>query len=140
MSDTVSRKIRRRIMQSVRSKDTGPELTVRKFLHKKGFRYSLHRKDLPGKPDIVLRKYKTIIFVNGCFWHRHEGCQRSTMPKTNTNFWEKKFHNTVNRDKMIKEELLRRGWNVLVIWECELKTDPDKILEDLARMIKPSGK
>ena len=106
-------------MSRICSKNTKPELLVRSFLHRLGFRFRLHRKDLPGKPDIVLPKHKTVIEVRGCFWHRHQGCKDASTPKTNTEFWETKFLNTVNRDKNNIEQLKKLGWNTIVVWECE---------------------
>ena len=108
-------------MAQVKSEDTTPEKIVRSALHRMGFRFRLHKKDLPGKPDIVLPKFKTVIFVNGCFWHRHPGCKRATMPASNTEYWEKKFSKTIERDAKTKQLLENLGWQVFVVWECELK-------------------
>ena len=108
-------------MSRIKSKDTTPERIVRSFLHRNGFRFRLHVKDLPGKPDIVLPKYKTVIEVRGCFWHRHEGCKDATTPSTNAVFWQKKFAENVARDKRTKQDLKSLGWNVIVVWECEVK-------------------
>lgn len=108
-------------MQLVRSTDTNPEKIVRSLLHRLGFRFRLHRKDLPGKPDIVLPKYSTVIFVHGCFWHRHAGCSRASTPATNQEYWLNKFDRTVKRDKKNVKELQRQGWRVVTIWECELR-------------------
>ena len=107
-------------MSRIKSKDTTPERIVRSFLHRNGFRFRLHVKDLPGKPDIVLPKYKTVIEVRGCYWHRHEGCKDATTPSTNTEFWQKKFAENVARDKRTEHELKKLGWNVIVVWECEI--------------------
>ena len=107
-------------MSRIKSKDTTPERIVRSFLHRNGFRFRLHAKDLPGKPDIVLPKYKTVIEVRGCYWHRHEGCKDATTPSTNTDFWQKKFADNVARDKRTEQELKALGWNVIVVWECEV--------------------
>lgn len=117
--DKISPAIRSRIMSSIRSRDTAPEIKVRKALHALGFRFRLHRKDLPGNPDIVLFKYHTCIFVHGCFWHRHPGCHRSSMPQTNAEFWQMKFDKNVARDKSVATQLEQLGWKVMVIWECE---------------------
>ena len=108
-------------MSRIRSKDTKPELIVRSFLHKKGFRFRLHDKKLPGKPDIVLPKYRTVIFVHGCFWHGHKNCRGFTMPKSRWQYWEPKIFNNTSKDVIHRRELLRLSWNVIIAWECELK-------------------
>ncbi len=108
-------------MSQIKGKNTKPEILVRKFLFANGFRYRLHVKNLPGKPDIVLPKYKTVIFVNGCFWHGHQGCRYFVLPKTRTEWWLQKISDTQNRDQFAKQELENLGWKVIVIWECELK-------------------
>jgi len=108
-------------MSRIKGKNTKPEILVRKFLFANGFRYRLHVKNLPGKPDIVLPKYKTVIFVNGCFWHGHKGCRYFLLPKTRTEWWLQKISDTQSRDKLAKQELENLGWKVIVIWECELK-------------------
>lgn len=108
-------------MSRIRSKDTAPEKIVRSFLHERGFRFRVCVKDLPGKPDIVLSKYKTVIQVRGCFWHRHKGCPKATVPKTNLEYWNQKFENNIKRDKKEDEELQRLGWALIVIWECQIK-------------------
>lgn len=108
-------------MGRIKSGDTKPELTVRSILHRMGYRFRLHRKDLPGKPDIVLPKYKTVIFVHGCFWHRHESCKYAYTPKSRTDFWQKKFQSNVTRDHKVVSTLAEMGWRVLIIWECEVK-------------------
>ncbi|MGF6128577.1 DNA mismatch endonuclease (patch repair protein) [Pseudomonas frederiksbergensis] len=119
--DIVDQATRSKMMSGIRGKNTRPEMMVRKFLHAKGYRFRLHRKDLPGKPDIVLPKLMTCIFVHGCFWHRHPGCQYSTSPSTRIEFWSEKFHKNVERDARHQDELESKGWIVLVIWECQLK-------------------
>ncbi len=108
-------------MSRIKNRDTKPELIVRSFLHRKGYRFRLHRKDLPGKPDIVLPRFKKIIFVHGCFWHRHAGCRYAYNPKSRVEFWEKKFKQNIIRDKNVQEALVQQGWQVYVIWECETK-------------------
>jgi len=108
-------------MSRIKSGNTKPEMIVRSVLHRMGYRFILHRKDLPGKPDIVLPKYKTVIFVHGCYWHRHEGCKYAYNPKSRIDFWQKKFKSNVERDKKNRMELEKLGWNVKVIWECETK-------------------
>ena len=119
-------------MSRIRSKNTKPEMHVRSALHRAGYRFRLHVKDLPGKPDIVLPKYKTVIFVHGCFWHRHKGCSRATMPSSNQEYWKQKFKQNVERDKREQAELKKLGWNVIVVWECEV----EKTVK-IRSMIKP---
>nr|WP_279593688.1 DNA mismatch endonuclease Vsr [Pseudodesulfovibrio sp. S3-i] len=121
MVDTFVKTKRSSIMSSIVSKDTKPEIQVRKLLHALGYRFRLHRKDLPGTPDIVLPRRKSVIFVHGCFWHLHPGCKRATMPKTNVEFWEKKLKGNVSRDAKAIEQLQDLGYRCLVIWECETK-------------------
>jgi DNA mismatch endonuclease (patch repair protein) len=108
-------------MAQVKSENTSPELAIRKLLHRLGYRFRLHRKDLPGKPDIVLPKYRTVIFVHGCFWHGHPGCKRAARPASNTDFWNKKLDRNIERDRKAREELEKTGWRVMTIWECEIK-------------------
>ena len=114
---------RSRNMAAIKSKNTKPEIAVRKMLHALGYRFRLHRKDLPGSPDIVLPKYKTVIFVHGCFWHRHENCKYASTPKTRKEFWETKFKVNVKRDKEIQEKIKNIGWHSVVIWECQIKDE-----------------
>lgn len=108
-------------MAAVKGRDTKPEILIRKLLFSLGYRFRLQRKDLPGRPDIVLPRYKTAIFVNGCFWHQHEGCKASRIPASNTEYWSAKLSRNVERDKKNQALLREMGWNVLVIWECEIK-------------------
>ncbi len=122
--DRLSKEKRSWNMSKIRSKNTRPELLVRSFLHSKGYRYRLHVKKLPGIPDIVLSKYKTAIFVHGCFWHRHPGCKFSYKPKSNIDFWNLKFDKNIKRHEIVFENLKNLGWKVLVIWECETKNEP----------------
>jgi DNA mismatch endonuclease (patch repair protein) len=122
MTDVFTKEKRREIMASVKGRDTKPEKTVRSLVHQMGFRFSLCRKDLPGKPDIVLRKYKTIIFIHGCFWHGHENCEAAKLPASNIDYWSKKISSNVTRDIHNKKVLRELGWNVVDLWECELKT------------------
>ena len=119
-------------MAAIKSKNTKPEIKVRKVLHSMGYRFRLHSKDLPGSPDIVLPKYKTVIFVHGCFWHRHENCKYASTPKTRQEFWNKKFNENINRDKINQENLSSKGWKIIIVWECEIK---DKDF-DLSRLFK----
>ncbi|MHA6193867.1 very short patch repair endonuclease [Pseudomonas wadenswilerensis] len=113
--------LRSKIMRSVSRKNTKPEIIVRSLLHSLGFRFRLHQKSLPGSPDIVLAKYKTAIFVHGCFWHRHPGCRYASTPKTRQEFWLPKFEANVTRDAKKEAQLIELGWRVLVIWECETR-------------------
>lgn len=121
MADVLSTEQRKRCMSHVRCKDTKPEVLVRQFLFSQGFRYRLYRKDLPGKPDIVLPKYKTVIFINGCFWHGHSGCKFATIPVANHDFWLAKITGNIERDKSNYAKLQNLGWKVIEIWQCELK-------------------
>lgn len=121
--DIYSKEKRSEIMSKVRSSGTKPEVLVRKKLHSLGFRFRLKGKSLPGKPDVVLPKYKTVVFVHGCFWHHHKGCGKSKLPTSNVEFWETKIFENVRRDTKIKSQLKKLGWRVLVIWECETKND-----------------
>ena len=123
-------------MSRIRSKDTKPEEIVRKYLFSQGFRYRKNDVRLPGKPDIVLPKYKTVIFVNGCFWHKHEGCKYFVWPKSNAEFWKAKILGNVARDTEKHKSLEALGWRVIVVWECELKADVhDETLRKLAELI-----
>lgn len=119
--DIFSKDKRSRIMSHVGGKDTKPEQIVRSLLHRMGYRFRLHRKDLPGKPDIVLPKYKKVIFVHGCFWHGHSGCKRAKRPATNQKFWHEKLDKNIARDRAVIEQLEKMGWKVLVVWTCEMK-------------------
>ncbi|MGM9794770.1 MAG: very short patch repair endonuclease [Candidatus Aphodosoma sp.] len=121
MTDVLSKEQRKRCMSHVRGKDTKPEVMVRQFLFAHGFRYRLYRKDLPGKPDIVLPKYKTVIFINGCFWHGHSSCKYATIPEANHDFWLAKISGNIERDKSNHAKLFELGWKVIEIWQCELK-------------------
>ena len=112
---------RARNMSAIKSKNTKPEIAVRKLLHSMGYRFRLHRKDLPGSPDIVLPKYKKVIFVHGCFWHRHENCKYASTPKTRQEFWEAKFLENIKRDKLNQANLSSKGWKIIIVWECEIK-------------------
>ena len=119
--DTKSPQQRHKNMAAIRSADTKPEMTVRRWLHSRGFRYRLNHPRLPGHPDIVLRKYRTCIFVNGCFWHGHEGCRYFRLPKTNVDFWRTKIERNRERDHRDYQALARLGWHTIVIWECSLR-------------------
>lgn len=126
MSDTLSPQQRHANMAAIRAKDTKPEIVVRKYLWKEGFRYRLNYPRLPGKPDMVLSKYRTCIFVNGCFWHGHEGCKFYTIPKSNVEFWQNKVRRNRERDLDVQHRLASMGWHCITIWECELKADKQK--------------
>ena len=120
MTDLITSEQRSQNMTAIKAYDTSPEIYIRKIIFSEGFRYRLHQKNLPGKPDIVLAKYKTVIFINGCFWHRHH-CHLGSMPKTNTDFWSKKFNSNVDRDQRNIQTLLDLGWNIVIMWECAIK-------------------
>lgn len=131
--DQLSPQQRHNCMASIRSKNTKPEMIVRKGLWRKGFRYRLNDKRLPGHPDLVLRKYRTCIFINGCFWHGHEGCKFYTIPKTNREFWVAKVKRNKERDKEEQRKLAEMGWHSIVVWECELKAkNRDGTLDSIA--------
>ncbi|MHA3690359.1 very short patch repair endonuclease [Akkermansia sp. AKK6] len=119
--DVFSPEKRSQVMSRIRSKDTKPEKIIRSILHKMGFRFRINLKDLPGKPDIVLPKYKTIIFIHGCFWHQHEGCKIASKPKSNSEYWKSKFTRNIERDKRNQDDLRTMGYRIIVIWECEVK-------------------
>ncbi|MFZ2630528.1 MAG: DNA mismatch endonuclease Vsr [Desulfosalsimonadaceae bacterium] len=122
MVDTISEERRSWNMSRIKGKNTKPEIIVRSLLHKAGYRFRIHRKDLPGKPDIVLPKHNMVIFVHGCYWHRHQGCRFTYTPKSRTDFWNKKFSDTVERDIKHRRQLIDMGWKVEVIWECETES------------------
>lgn len=129
--DVHSSKQRSFNMSRIRSPDTKPELLVRSLLHRLGYRFRLHDKKLPGTPDIILPKYKTLIFVHGCFWHRHEGCRFATTPATNTEMWLKKFEENCKRDERNLSRARQQGWDVIIVWECELNN-----IDELAERLK----
>jgi DNA mismatch endonuclease (patch repair protein) len=136
MADTVSKEKRSEIMSKIRGVNTKPELMVRHYLFSKGFRYTLHNKSLAGRPDVALKKYNCLIFVNGCFWHGHSNCKIFSMPKTNKKFWHNKIETNINRDKRNIKELKSLGWKVIVVWECQLKNKArEKTLQRLVNNI-----
>ena len=139
MADTITRERRSWNMSRIKGRDTGPELRLRSLLHRAGFRFRLHAKELPGKPDIVLPKYHAAIFVHGCFWHRHDGCRNATMPSTRTEFWKSKFDSNVDRDERNRAALKAAGWTVFTVWECELKSDAPSMVEKLSYDIREAG-
>ncbi len=133
--DIKDKQWRSEMMSKIRSKDTKPEITLRKAFFAKGFRYRINDKKLPGKPDIVFPKCKTIIFVHGCFWHDHKGCKRAHLPKSNTVYWENKIRKNTERDIKNQELLSNVGWKVCIVWECEINTK-DKLKNTVNKMIK----
>jgi DNA mismatch endonuclease (patch repair protein) len=122
MGDIVSPEVRRRMMASIRGRDTKPELAVRRLLHAHGLRFRLHVGDLPGRPDIVLPRHRAIVLVHGCFWHRHEGCRYASVPESNNEFWAAKFSANVARDRRVADALVASGWRLFTIWECEVRS------------------
>lgn len=134
MADVFSKEKRSWIMSRVKGRDTKPEIIVRSLVHRMGFRFRIHRKDLPGNPDIVLPRHSKVIFVHGCFWHGHKGCSRSKRPTTNTTFWNEKLDKNITRDKRFRKQLRSKGWKVLVVWECETRK-PEKLLKKLERFL-----
>ncbi len=135
MPDRFTSEERSRIMSRIKGRDTKPERIVRSLLHAMGYRFRLHRKDLPGKPDIVLSKHRKVIFVHGCFWHSHGGCRRAARPQANAEFWNKKLDSNIKRDKNTQAELKKLGWDFLVIWQCEMK-DVGKLQENLQHFLR----
>ena len=123
MTDIVDTLTRSRMMAGIRGKDTKPELALRRALHARGFRYRLHSKDVVGRPDLLLPKYRAAIFVHGCFWHRHKECRFATTPATRPEFWNSKFDANVQRDELTKKSLAEQGWRVAIVWECALKRE-----------------
>lgn len=132
MSDRMTPKQRHRCMSHIHSSGTKPEKAVRSWLWKHGYRYRLNVKSVPGKPDIVMRKYRTAIFVNGCFWHGHEGCKGFVMPKSNVDFWQTKIDRNRERDLRNYQILADNGWQVVVIWECQIKSDFEQTMTELS--------
>jgi len=120
MADIVDRATRSRMMSGIRGRDTKPEVIVRKYLHARGLRYRIAPKNLPGKPDIVLPKYRTVVFVHGCFWHRHPGCKYAAVPTSNAEFWKDKFEANIKRDTLVQKTLRAASWRVCIIWECQI--------------------
>lgn len=135
MTDSISPEKRSWNMSRIKGKDTSIEVRVRKYLFSQGFRYRKNVNSLPGKPDIVLPKYHSVIFINGCFWHRHPKCKYATIPKTRTDYWEEKFNRNVSNDKHHYEELERLGWNVIIIWECDIIKRFDETMNNIVRQL-----
>ena len=136
MTDTVDSAKRSEIMSRIRSRDTKPEMVVRRTAHRLGFRFRLHRRDLPGSPDLVFPRHRAVIMVHGCFWHRHPGCRLASTPKSRTSYWEAKFRGNVVRDRRSESALVELGWRVLVIWECETK-DEAEVAERIREFLAP---
>ena len=136
--DLLTREKRSWNMSRIRGKNTAPELIVRSFLHRNGMRFRIHAANLIGKPDIILPKYRTVIFVHGCFWHRHKGCKYAYKPKSRKAFWKRKFIDNVNRFRQVKTQLVKTGWKTLIIWECE--TDNIKKLSKILNALKQNRK
>jgi len=134
--DIWSQKKRSEVMSKISSKNTKPEIILRSQLFKAGFRYRIHQKGLPGKPDIVLPKYKTVIFVHGCFWHFHQHCREGRIPTTNSSFWKTKLEKNVERDKGHNFNLKKNGWNVITIWECEIESSLEVVVNDIIIKLK----
>lgn len=132
MVDTLTKEKRSWNMSRITGRNTKPEILLRSLLHREGFRFRLHDKRLPGKPDIVLPRHRTVIFVNGCFWHRHNNCEYAYTPKSRQEFWLNKFQGTVQRDQEKQKMLADLGWQVLVVWECELKRNSSLLVSDIS--------
>ncbi|WP_459040893.1 very short patch repair endonuclease [Stenotrophomonas sp. PSU-St19] len=135
MADKVSREVRSNMMRGIRGKDTRPEIVVRKYLFSQGFRYVLHGRNLPSKPDLVMPKYRLAVFVHGCFWHRHPLCSYAATPKTRRDFWVNKLEGNFARDKRSQAQLIDLGWRVCVVWECALRHSQKTTLNELAQFI-----
>lgn len=138
MVDHVTPEVRSRIMASVRSKGTGPEMAIRQSLHRRGYRYRLHRKDLPGRPDLTFVAKRKVLFINGCFWHLHPGCPRAKLPKSNRDFWVSKLERNRRRDADSIESLRKLGWDTMTVWQCEL-LDMDSALYRIVTFLGPPG-
>ena len=134
--DTLSTEQRSALMSRIRGVDTKPELVVRRALHAQGYRYRLHGRTLPGRPDLVFRKRRVVVFVHGCFWHQHEGCPKSRLPKSRAEYWRTKFASNVVRDQRNERDLADHGWRVFVAWECEIEKD-DTLVERLMEFLGP---
>ena len=135
MADVHTKEIRSFNMSKIKGKNTKPEMLVRKYLFANGLRYRLHQKNLPGKPDLVFSRYKTVVFVHGCFWHGHEGCKYFVVPKTKTEWWLNKIGKNKERDEKARKDLENMGWNIVNVWECELKKDAESALKSLKSKI-----
>lgn len=136
MPEKISPETRSRMMSGIRGKDTKPELLIRRHLHAQGFRFRLFARDLPGRPDIVLPRWRVVVFAHGCFWHGHQGCSFFRLPKTRPEFWEAKIERNAERDSLAIEQLRAAGWRVAVIWECALRKHPDRTLRALVSFVR----
>ncbi|TIL42318.1 very short patch repair endonuclease [Mesorhizobium sp.] len=136
MADTITAERRSWNMSRIKGAHTGPERHLRSLLHGAGYRFRLHKQNLPGRPDIVLPRYRAAVFVHGCYWHRHPGCRHATTPSTRTEFWTDKFAATVARDARKADELTAAGWNVITVWECDLERDPSGTLARVIEQLK----
>ena len=139
MGDIVDPKTRSRMMSGIRGRHTKPEMLVRSGLHGLGFRFRLHDRKLPGSPDLILKRFSAVVFVHGCFWHRHEGCRYTSTPKTRADFWRRKFAANVSRDRLAQEALNRMGWRVFIVWECALRSNPSGVIKQLADKLRAYG-
>ena len=136
MADVFTTQERSEIMSRIRSANTKPEWILRSALHRLGFRFRLRDRRLPGSPDVILPKYRTVVFVHGCFWHRHAGCKLASNPKSNSAFWEDKFRRNVERDQRNLDDLHHQGWNTSILWECQLKSEPLATIDTLVRKLR----
>ncbi len=134
MVDRTSRQHRSWNMSRIRGSNTKPEKAVRSLLHHMGYRFRLHRRNLPGTPDLILPKYQTVIFVHGCFWHRHKNCQYAYTPKSRINFWDAKFKENMTRDRCVQRQLRKEGWRIITVWECQIKNS-DRLAKRLGRLL-----
>lgn len=140
MADVFTPRQRSELMARIRSKDTKPEMRVRRLVHGMGYRYRLHAPDLPGRPDLVFRPRRKAIFVHGCFWHRHAGCRANRIPSTRQAYWREKLNGNAQRDRASQRSLREAGWDVLVIWECQTKGDLDRLGRRIAEFLDCTGK
>ncbi|SFN19933.1 very short patch repair endonuclease [Dokdonella immobilis] len=136
MAEKIAAETRSRMMSGIRGKNTRPEMTVRSFLHRNGLRFRLHARGLPGKPDVVLPRWNVVVFVHGCFWHGHMGCRYFKLPKTREEFWKTKIEANSQRGALAIDQLREAGWRAATIWECALRTDPARALEELIQFIR----
>lgn len=136
MSDVVDSAKRSWMMSGIKGKNTRPELQIRRYLHRLGFRYSLHRQDLPGRPDLTMTRYRAVIFVHGCFWHAHASCRFAKVPATRPDFWRQKLQQNCDRDARQVRQLLELGWRVAVVWECALRRSPEITLAGLSEFLR----